>query len=462
MTRPGPEGAGGRLPRMTLLAYALPAFVVALPTIPVYIHLPSLYGVGLGVGLTTVGLVLLVARIFDTVTDPLIGALSDRYPFLGCRRKPWIAVGAVIAGLGLYKVLGPPADADAAYLMTWSIVLYAGWTMVAVPYMAWGAELSAGYNERTRITSWREAIALIGIVGAGAVTAGLTQSGWGEAEAAHAIAWLAIGLGVVVLPLMLRMVPDRAAARAARRPIAWREIQVGLRDLAANRPFLRLIGAWFLNGLANGIPAALFLIYLEHGLGAGEQERPLFILVYFIAAVAAVPLWLGLSRRFGKHRVWCWAMLTASAAFVAVPVLDAGAFVAFGVICVITGMALGADLALPPAIQADVVDYDRWRFRHDRAGLQFALWGMATKLALAVAVGLALPGLDFLGFDPDAPTDQGTLALVVIYALVPVVIKVMAIMVVWRFPLTRERHAIIRRRLDRFARARATIEEPTK
>lgn len=436
------------LARSVLIAYSLPAFVVALPTIPVFIHLPTLYGVTLGLGLAATGYALLIARIFDTVTDPLIGWLSDRFGWKGNRRKPWIAAGAVIAGIGLLQILSPPAVVDSDYLLVWSLVLYAGWTLLAVPYMAWGAELSGGYDERTRITSWRETFALLGIVGAGAVTAVTAGLGWTETESTAAIAWLAIGLGGVTVPWLLWAVPDGDLA-GQRKPAKHQHTLTTVKALIANRPFLRLLSAWFLNGLANGVPAALFFLYLEFGLGAAADQRPLFVLLYFIAAIAAIPLWLKLSRTYGKHRIWCWAMILACTAFVAVPVIPSGTLIAFAIVCLITGMALGADLALPPAIQADVVDYGAFRSGRARAGLQFALWGMSTKLALAAAVGLALPGVEVLGFDPGSPTQSGINSLVVIYALVPVVIKILAITVVWRFPLTPEKHVIIRRRLDR-------------
>lgn len=434
-----------------LLTYALPAFVVALPTIPVYIALPSLYGVELGLGLAATGFILLGARLFDTVSDPLVGALSDRFAFRGNRRKPWIAIGAVIAGLGLYMILNPPTGIGGSYLLAWSVVLYTGWTMVAVPYMAWGAELSADYNERTRITAWREGVGLLGLVGAGALTAAATGIGWSERQSIGALAWAAIALGAIAFPLLLRGVPETAARTQAgpRVPVNPHALKTALWDLARNKPFLRLLAAWFLNGLANGIPAALFFIYLEHGLGAGEQQRPLFVLIYFVAAVAAIPLWNQVSARFGKHRAWCMAMGMACVVFFTVPWIPEGAFVAFAVVCVITGVALGADLALPPAIQADVVDYGTLRTGKARAGLLFALWGMSTKLALAVAVGLALPGLDAAGFDPAQPDQAGKQALAVIYALFPAVIKLTAISLVWRFPLTAEKQAVIRRALDR-------------
>ncbi len=440
-----------------LLAYALPALVIALPTIPVYIHLPALYGVQLGLGLATTGLILLLARLFDAVTDPLIGALSDRFGFRGGRRKPWIAIGAVIAGVGLFKVLTPPQGVEAAYLLSWSVLLYAGWTMVAVPYLAWGAALTTDYNERTRITAWREGLALVGIVAAGALTAVTANRGWTDVQSTEAIAWLAIGLGLIVVPLLLWFVPDTGQERVRTAGSLGSRANTTIRNLISNGPFKRLLAGWFLNGIANGIPAALFFIYLEHGLGVGAEERSLFVLAYFVSAIGAIPLWSGLSRRFGKHRVWCWAMIFASTGFLAVPFLPVGAVIPFAGVCIVTGMALGADLVLPPAIQADVLDYDRWRFNHDRAGLQFALWGMSTKLALALAVGLALPALDALGFDPVEVGDDGRWALVVIYAWVPVVIKIVAIAVVWGFPLTSQKLRIIRCRLDQ---RRARLLEP--
>ena len=106
-------------PTWRRLAYAAPAFVLALPIIPVYLHLPRLYGVSLGLGLTVTGLVLLGARLFDTVSDPLVGWLSDRLRWRGLRRKPWIAVGALIAGPAMMQLLLPPAGAGTLHLLIW-------------------------------------------------------------------------------------------------------------------------------------------------------------------------------------------------------------------------------------------------------------------------------------------------------------------------------------------------------
>jgi Na+/melibiose symporter-like transporter len=381
------------LPLRVRLAYALPAFVIAVPMIPVFINLPTFYGVELGLGLATTGLIMLLARLFDTVSDPLMGIVSDRYRWRGLRRKPWITLGAVICGMALFNLLIPPAEVSDAGFLLWSVLLYAGWTMVAIPYLAWGAELTSNYHQRTGLTGWREGCGLLGILAAGTVMAVTADWGWSSRDANAALAWLTLVSGLLAFPIML--------------------------------------------------------LYLDHGLGAPQQVQGLLILIYFAAAVGGIPLWLWLGRRQGKHRAWAIAMIAACSAFVLVPLIPIGGFYGFAIVCLVTGMALGADMALPPAIQADVVDVDTLRHHRPRAGLFFSLWSMATKLALAVAVGTALPGLDWLGFDPENVTENSRFNLLVIYALAPVVLKGSVVLLMWNFPLTQHKHDVVQRRLQR-------------
>lgn len=446
------KGDTARLPRRILLAYIAPAGVIALPTIPVYIFLPSMYGDDLGLGLTVTGIVLLVARLLDTVSDPIVGVLTDRFSFRGALRKPYIVLGALIAGPALWQLLVPPQDADAVYLLAWSVMLYIGWTLIYVPYTTWGAELSDDYNERTRLTTWREAASLTGILAAGAVVSIAAPLSEGAQAGdvlgpAGLVALTTIVLGLAVFPVLMAVTPDRDLPRGNRkvRRFSFSE----LADVFRNAVFIRLLVAWFINGIANGVPAVLFFLYLEFGLGVSDDERPIFVFLYFAAAVVAMPGWFALSRRIGKHRTWCWAMIMTCIAFAFVPVLPEGAYWAFAAICLVSGLGLGADLALPPAIQADVSDYDKWKTGKSRTGLQFSLWSMSTKLALALAAGMALPGVEILGFNPDQPDEAGRTVLAVIYAWVPVVIKTVAVLVMWRFPLSQSRQAAIRSRLDR-------------
>lgn len=442
-----------RLSWSTLVFYALPAFALGLPTIPVYVFLPTFYAEQVGLGLTAVGAVLLVARVTDVITDPLMGILSDRSDSRFGRRKPWIAVGFLVAVGALVLLFQPPTGTGPTFLFFGATILYLGWTVMAVPYTAWGAELSGNYGERARITGAREALQLAGVIAAAGVPFAAAALGVGESGDLSAISWVAVATGIPAVVLLLWKVPDRPVVDA---PEKRRFRRTDLRDIFSNRPFVRLLGAWFINGLANGIPAALFPLYLNHVLQVGATARGALILVYFLCGIAAIPLWVALSHRFGKHRVWCGAMVLACAAFVWVPVIPIGGVLWFSIVCVVTGMALGADLALPPAIQADVIDLDTLRHGRHRAGVFFALWSMGTKLALAAAVGFAFPTLDFLGFQVGG--NNGThvlMALAVIYSLVPIVLKVGAIAMVWNYPITHRRQRAVRRLIERHERRAA-------
>jgi Na+/melibiose symporter-like transporter len=425
------------------LAYAAPGFALAIPLVPVFTFLPTLYARDVGLGLARTGSILFLARVLDFLIDPLIGFGSDRIRTPLGRRKPWIMAGALCAGAALVALFAPPAGAGAWYLFLWLALLYVGFTAVQVPYTAWGAELVRGYDERTRIAGMREGLTLAGIVATGALPVMAALAGLSERSGLNAIAWLAILIGGPTIAILVWRVPEGPSAGTRPRAMA-------LRSVIANRPFLRLFCAWFVNGLATGLPAVLFPLYLQHGLAAGQTARGVMIFAYFAAGCAAIPLWLTLSRRFGKHRVWCGAMVMAMAAFVWVPLLRPGDEAAFFVICLVTGAALGADVVLPPAMQAVVVDLDQLRTGEARAGFYFAIWGMGTKLALGTAAGAAFLALDAVGFDPNGANGPGALfALAAIYALAPVVLKAGAVALVWNYPLTPQRHAIIRRRLER-------------
>jgi glycoside/pentoside/hexuronide:cation symporter, GPH family len=439
-----PSSPGGEPGSATLLAYAAPALPLAILTLPFYVLVPAFYAQSLSLPIAAVGQVLLLVRLLDALADPVAGVLADRWrPRLG-RRRLWVAAASPFVVLAAWQVFRPGEGAGLAWLGLWASVLSLAWTCIQIPYAAWGAELSPSYTGRVRVTAFREGMTVAGTLLALAAPAILPALGWpGERAALGAFAVaVAIGLPLAVAVLVLR-VPEPADLSARR--IGWRE---GLGHVAANRPFLRLAAAFLVNGLANGLPATLFLFFVQRKLQAPDAAGPLLVL-YFVCGIAGVPLWLMLARRTSKHRAWCVGMLLACAAFLAAPVLGPGDVALFAAVVVVTGLALGADVILPASIQADVIDVDTAASGEQRAGLYMALWALATKLALASAVGIAFPVLGAMGFDPAAgiETPRGLLTLGLLYAGLPVVLKLGAIALVWRFPIDEAAHDALRARI---------------
>ncbi|MGD1878063.1 MAG: MFS transporter [Kiloniellaceae bacterium] len=421
-----------------LLAYGLPGLPLAAVLLPLFVYLPTFYAENLGLGFAVVGGLLLVARLTDMVSDPLVGALSDRFGWPLGRRRSWMLFGVPLLLLAAHRLFLPPADADGAYLLTWTILVYLGATLVQLPYSAWGAEISGDYNERSRISAAREGFVVIGTLLAAGLPALLTS---GPETAMAVIGWALVCVLPIAVGLAIAVVPE--GRNRQRRRMGWRQ---GTAVLFRNRPFMRLLAAYFLNSIANGLPATLFLLFVNHVLEAASWSGPL-LFVYFACGVAAIPLWLKVSARWGKHRAWIAAMLLATAVFALVPLLGPGDQMWFLAVCVVTGVALGADLTLPASMQADVVDLDSLKSGRPRTGVFFALWGIATKLALALAVGIAFPLLEVGGFKAGAAsqTPSALLALVLLYSLVPAVFKLGAIALFAGYPITAARQQRIQR-----------------
>jgi Na+/melibiose symporter-like transporter len=141
-------------------------------------------------------------------------------------------------------------------------------------------------------------------------------------------------------------------------------------------------------------------------------------------------------------------MIATCLAFTSVPLLSSGDFIGFAAICLITGAGLGVDLGGRRIIKKDVADWDRARFRVRRTGILFSFWNMSTKLSLALAVGVAFPLLEWAGLNnSDGATDFSQYVLVVIYAVIPIVLKIVAVALMWKFPIGNKQHQAIERKL---------------
>lgn len=420
-----------RTPRLHLLFYGLPGLPLAALGLPLYIYLPTFYAEQLGLGLALVGAILLLARATDVLSDPLIGLLADRIPFRA-RRKTLMLLAMPLLSVSIWALFVPPDTAAAGWLLGWSLLVYLGWSLLVLPYTAWGAELSADYDERSAITGSREGFVLAGTL----LAAGLPFAfGIGSDAPGSALSLLATML-LLLLPLTVVLALWRVPETPARaRPISLRQ---GLPLLRENPLFTRLLLAYLLNGIANGLPATLFLLYVTHVLAMPEQFG-LLLLVYFASGLIGLPVGLKLARRFSKHRVWSVSMLWAAAVFVWVPLLGQGDLTAFLLICLLTGLSLGIDMALPASIQADIVDIDSANGGGQRTGFFFGVWGMTTKLALALAVGLAFPLLDWSGFAVDGAVSRDPWALALLYGLLPIPFKLAAAALMWSFALGRSR-----------------------
>ena len=408
-----------RLSRGALLAYGLFGLPLAMLALPVYVLVPQLYANRFGLSLSVIGSMLLVARVLDACIDPALGLWIDRARSArGYAGFVLLSLPLLIAG---YLALFHPPPMAAALLLWWFggslMLVYGGFSLATIAHNSWGASLTQERGERARLTAMREGWALVGVILAAAVpfVAGL-----------GALSVLFVCAVTLAAWVLLRMAPRPEPVPVVH--LDWRALLVPFR----NRAFRWLLAVFAANGIAAAIPATLFLFFATDRLQLG-QFSGLFLVLYFVAAACALPLWVALAARIGEASAWRTSMLLAVAAFVWVVQLDAGAMVAFAAICIISGAALGADLALPPALLAGVIGAAG--HSGQREGAYFGAWSWMTKMNLALAAGIALPLLELLGYTPGSTNTTGTQALGIAYAWVPCGLKCLAALLLWRAPL---------------------------
>ncbi|MFT6915388.1 MAG: GPH family glycoside/pentoside/hexuronide:cation symporter [Motiliproteus sp.] len=408
-------------------AYALPALALALPTLPFYVLLPVFYADFTRLTLAQVGIWLMLARLFDVLSDVLAARFCDR-PLGWMGRKGWIVVGAILAAPGLWALSSPPAGAGAAWLFFSSVLLYSGWTLIQIPYTAWLASLGTSPGQRLDLSSRRETLGMIGLVLSACWPAMGAWLGWSTAQVFQYLAITALLWGALSLLWMLKTLPQPGSGGENAGNFEWRSLFV----LPYQR---RLMLVWWTNGLANAVAAVLFPLVISDWLMLDDSQRGPFLLIYFLAALLTLPLWKRLAERVLQPRAWCWAMLLAIAAFMSLPLLPPSS-VAYMVVVVITGATLGADLVLPHSIQASVVSWEQRQHGRFQPALHYAGASLVIKLSLGVGVGLA-PLLLSIGGWQDALETQSEAArwsLIVIYSWLPCVLKGMAVALMWGFP----------------------------
>ncbi|BBP46795.1 MFS transporter [Thiosulfatimonas sediminis] len=405
------------------LHYGMLGFPLALLGIPLYLYLPNYYHQSFSMSLALIGSALLAARLFDVLTDPFIGWLSDRlklHPSRFLQRQWQIILGIVFLSGGTYQLFFPSNNPGWGYLFIWSFITYLGWTLTQVPHQAMNAEISSESLQKTRLASYREAFAILGVMVVIILPALLGLDA--NSEMFYQLVFLLLLVSAIIGALSLFFLrQDRVIeqleeeSHSVKAPSLlyvlsklWRE----------HRLVFSIMPSYFTNNLANAIPATLFMIFVSDYLELSEYTG-LFLLTYFIAGIVALPVWFKLAQFFNKYEIWQASMLLASLSFIGVFTLQAGDWLGFLFICILTGLSLGIDIAMPTSIQADLTQ-DVLSEKLPTSGLLFGIWGMLTKLSLALAIGISFPLLDWAQNNHFIPQ----VILLLLYAAVPILLKI--------------------------------------
>ena len=430
------------VPFLTKLAYGTVNTPLSFIGFPLVIYVAPFYSGELGLPLALVGTMLFIARITDVITDPIVGILSDKVQTRFGRRKIWLATGTAVMVLGVYMLFIPDPPVTVWYLLLWVSVVYLGFTMIALPHEAWGGELSPHYHERTQITGTRQTFGLIGLVLATVVPAVIISQGGKSGAVLEALGWTVLATLPLSVMVVCWFVPEKPNAPGEVHVPFWR----GLQLMTRNGPFKRILLVLFIAVIGETFRITITYFFAMQVIGIANLGT--LYLWYFVTGLLAIPVWIKLGHRIGKHRALGVSFTIIILSSAGMYLLGKGDTLAFTVLFAMKGFCFGSLQLLPSAMVADVVDVDTLRSGQKRQGLFYAVAGVVLKLGMALGQGLSLNLLDLTGFSAAGSNGADQLWwLSFFYCVAPCAFFLVALRLVWKYPLTAARHRRIQDRL---------------
>ncbi len=436
------QQCGQGLPLRRLLAFSGPAIPLAMLTTPVVNYLPAFYVTEVGISLYWTGLAFMIANIWDGITDVFIGRMSDATRSKFGRRKIWMLAGTLPLLISIYYLFNAPMGSGKEYLVVWISIFFVFWTIVQVPYMAWGTELSNSYAGRSKVFGFRETGTTIGILLSAALPLILLSNEAPMSEILRFISFSIIG----ILPLMI--VISMFVEEAQNQVIPRRHGGL-MTAMKTNKPFLKFLTYHFTFTLGVSIFNAVIVLFVKYRLVLDNSFISLIFLT-FSAAIIGMPICVQAANRFGRHKVLSASILLTSVSLILLLAIPSQSYLAAAGCFILIGFSTSATWAMPPAIIGDLSDLGNLNGYGEQAGTYMAGMNLVYKLGMGVGVGIALPMLQLLDFNVSANlSDTNDVSLIIVCCIIPIVIMTASVSLIWNFPIDSNRHATIRKFLQR-------------
>lgn len=455
------------------LAYSLPILGFSFLIGPINI-LQGIYAKYFGLSLTVIASVIFIARLFDAVSDPLIGYLSDRYQQRTGSRKAFIFTGGLLFILSSYFLYVPlgytpsevggvdsSSSVSAAYFLVCFLAFYLSWTLFEIPHLAWGSEISSTTAERNKLYSLR---ALMVYVGTALFFVVPLLPFFETSEFTPQTLFWSVMLGAILtLPLLFYCVKNVAdGTPLADRPKTPNSSNKGERTIwrmvLGSRPFLLFLGAFFLAGAGAGMWMGVSFIFIDVYLNLGEKLSVAYLLSIGIS-VLAVGLWYGIANKAGKSIAWGLGMLLVALGYIGTGYVAPGesGWLPLLLCMVLIYGGMTATVTLAPSLLSDIIDYGTWKFGQDYAASYFSIYTLVFKANIGVGTALGLAVAGMYGFDPASAiqSKEALFGLRLSIAWLPALMTVIAIGFIVLTPINTRRHNILRRALQRRAQQRS-------
>ena len=394
---------------ITFFLYSLPSIPLAAAQIAVYIAVPAIYSKIAAVGIGITGLVIMISRVIDMITDPILGTFLDRMvEKIGW--KFWLLIGFPLISIGIFILFNPLDGLEIFSLLLGVIFVTLGWTFFSIPWWGIGIAISnSNSNDRFKVVSFRELLTIPGVI------LGLFLIHFSNISGEI---FLIISI-LFLSPLFIKKIPIPNISN-----VKGTSYFLNIKNLFKNNSnFKYLCLSYFFIGLSNGVTSILFILFVEFIIGGSPQN---FLSIYFISAFIGLPFVYMLASKYNKKRIWTSFIILACICFLPVVFLSNNSTTLFMVICIISGFCLSADLIIPSSIQADIIYKEQQQNKNVLVGKIYSVWSFIQKLSLALSAGVCLPLLGYFGFNPSEVNTQ-LLPLSFAYGIIPIILRIPAI-----------------------------------
>ena len=394
---------------ITFFLYSLPSIPLAAAQIAVYIAVPAIYSKITAVGIGITGLVIMISRVIDMITDPILGTYLDRM-VEKTGWKFWLLIGFPLISIGIFILFNPLNSLEIISLLLGVIFVTLGWTFFSIPWWGIGIAISnSNSNDRFKVVSFRELLTIPGVI------LGLFLIHFSNISGEI---FLIISI-LFLSPLFIKKIPIPNISN-----VKGTSYFLNIKNLFKNNSnFKYLCLSYFFIGLSNGVTSILFILFVEFIIGGSPQN---FLSIYFISAFMGLPFVYILASKYNKKRIWTSFIILACICFLPVVFLSNDSTTLFMVICIISGFCLSADLIIPSSIQADIIYKEQQQNNNVLVGKIYSVWSFIQKLSLALSAGVCLPLLGYFGFNPSEVNTQ-LLPLSIAYGIMPIILRIPAI-----------------------------------
>ena len=447
-----------KVPLGTTIAYGMPGLGAGYMYLLMSLYVMKFSTDVLLIAPAVMGVIFSISRIWDAISDPIAGYLSDRTTFKFGRRRTWMLLSFIPISFGFLAVFSPPESMQGQSLDLWMMIailsFYSAITLLNVPHMALGAELSEDYHERTRLFGVRHIGFTLGsilaLVSMSLLISEENNPDGDVRQLASSLAFYAIG----AMSLMIFFAVSKLKENPEFQNRVNKNPFKAFRDVWINPHAKILIIVLFIENLGGAVIGVLTL-YVTQYIVEAPAWAPLIIFAYMLPSALSVPLWIPLSRRFGKIRLWVFSLAFTGISFggiFIIPFLDSvtDRLIVMFIGAVLGGMAAGCGGAIGPSVKGDVIDYDEYLTGERKEGSYFAALNFVFKSATGIMLLVTGFVLQFSGFIPNQPqTMEVKIALISLYGLVPLVFYSLGAYLLYKkFKFGEKEHAAIKQQIQ--------------